>query len=105
MGEMTDLNSSKLIEAVRIWTGWGLKMFPDRSDDRVVQHLGRDVASKLLPLIHELNADFHKSDAHSVASTLEEVGRLAAEEFRKKHPSVAEEIVQALAWCYTYDWK
>jgi hypothetical protein len=33
------------------------------------------------------------------------MGRLASEQFKRKHPTVAEEIVEAFAWCYTFDFK
>jgi hypothetical protein len=102
---MNNLNSPQLVEAVRLWTGWGQSMMPSRSDKRVVDHFGEDVAAKLLPLIKALASDFYSSDARLVAMDLPEMGKLASEQFKRKHPTVAEEIVKAFAWCYTFDFK
>ena len=31
--------------------------------------------------------------------------KLSSQQFKQKHPDVADEIVQAFAWCYTFDFK
>ncbi len=105
MGEMTNLNSPQLIEAVHVWTGWGRSAMPSRNDQRVADHFGVQAAAKLLPLIKSLEDDFYVSDARLSAANLQEMERLASEQFRQKHPTAAEEIVKAFAWCYTYDFK
>ncbi len=105
MVEVISLSSPLLIEAVRIWTGWGLKVMPSRDDARLARHFGDDVASKLLPIIKSLEEDFYTSDARFVADNLQEMEVMASEQFRKKQPMVAEEIVKALAWCYSFDFK
>ncbi|MCU0770557.1 MAG: hypothetical protein MUE94_02140 [Verrucomicrobia bacterium] len=102
---MNNLNSPELIEAVRIWTGWGQSLTPKRDDDRVVNHFGNVVAAKLLPLIKSLEEDFYSSDARLVAADIEEMEQLASQQFKLKHPSIAGEIVKVFAWCYTFDWK
>jgi len=81
--EITDLRSKELVEAVRVWTGWGTSMFPNRDHKRVAEHFSFQNAAKLLPLIHALHREFYESDAHSVASTVEEVGRIESDQFRK----------------------
>ena len=105
MVEMTGLNSSELIDAVRVWTGWGQSMIPSRDDARLAKQFGKKVAAKLLPIIKSLEDDFYSSDARFVATDLEEMEKLASEDFKRKHPTIAEEIVEALAWCYTFDFK
>ena len=105
MGEMNSLNSPQLIEAVCVWTGWGRSMMPSRDDARLVNYFGGDVAGKLLPLIKSLEEDFYSSDARLVAANLQEMENLASEQFKRKHPAVADEIVKAFAWCYTFDFK
>lgn len=105
MVEIDSLSSPQLAEAVRLWTGWKQSMMPNRSDKRVVDHFGEEVAAKLLPLIKSLEDDFYASDAQLVAANLQEMEELASEHFKRKHPTVAEEIVKAFAWCYTFDFK
>jgi len=105
MVEMNNLNSPQLVEAVRLWTGWGLGIMPSRDDARLARKFGDKVAAKLLPVIKSLEEDFYSSDARLVATDLQEMGRLASEQFKRKHPTVAEEIVEAFAWCYTFDFK
>jgi len=105
MDEINNLNSPELIEAVRVWIGWGLSAIPDPNDKRLVDHVGENVAAKLLPLIKSLWDDFYSSDAWLAAANLQEMEKLASEQFKRKHPTVAEEIVKAFAWCYTFDFK
>jgi len=104
MEEITDLQSPQLIEAVRVWTGWG-QVMPNRDDERLVKHFGAEIAARLLPLIKSLEDDFYSSDAYLVAVDLQDMGRLASEQFKQKHPTVADEIVQAFAGCYTFDYR
>ena len=105
MVEMNGFNSLELIEAVRVWTGWGLSMMPNRDDTRLVNRFGDETAAKLLPVIKSLEEDFYSSDARLVAANLQEMGELASGQFKRKHPAVADEIVKAFAWCYTFDFK
>jgi hypothetical protein len=88
-----------------VWTGFGTTPYPDRSDERVEQSAGTDGALKLLPLVHQLAKQFYESDARAVAPDLQTMGEMAATRFRLLHPDLPDDAVQALAWCYTYDYK
>lgn len=105
MGEISELYSPQLAEAVRLWTGWGQSAMPNRNDKRLADHFGDAVAAKLLPAIRSLEDDFYSSDARLVAANLQEMESLASNHFRQKHPTVAEEVIKAFAWCYTFDFK
>ena len=105
MVEINNLSSPQLVEAVRLWTGWGQSVMPNRNDKRVVDRFGEEDAAKLLPLIKSLEDDFYASDAQLVAANLQEMEKLASEHFTRNHPTVAKEIVKAFAWCYTFDFK
>jgi hypothetical protein len=105
MVEMNNLNSPQLIEAVQLWTGWGHCVMPSRDDKRLADHFGSEMAGKLLPIIRALEVDFYSSDARLVATNLQEMGRVASEHFKRRHPTVADEIVKVFAWCYTFDFK
>ena len=70
-----------------------------------MERFGEKDTAKLLPLIRTLKEDFYASDAHVVAASLQEMGNMASEDFKRKHPGVAEDIVKAFAWCYTFDFK
>jgi hypothetical protein len=93
-----------LKEAVPLWTGWEQNVMPQRDDASVVSHFG-DLAPDLLRRIKELEDDFYASDARFTASTLQEMGRIASDQFRQRHQKIADEIVRAFAWCYTFDYK
>jgi hypothetical protein len=105
MEALSGIDSPELVEAVRIWTGWGVQTWPSRDEARVRAQLGDAVASKLLPVIKSLEDDFYSSDANLTAANLQEMGKLASSDFRQKRPGVADEIVEAFAWCYTFDFK
>jgi hypothetical protein len=49
--------------------------------------------------------DFYESDARYTAADIKEMGDLASAQFRRNHLEVSEEAIEALAWCYTYDYK
>ena len=105
MDDISELNSPQMVEAVRLWTGWGHCVMPDRNDTRVAEHFGDEVAAELLPLIRSLEDDFYSSDARLVAANLQEMDSVASAQFKQKHPTVADDIVKAFAWCYTFDYK
>jgi len=103
--EIDDLTSQELVEAVLVWTGWGREMMPNRDDSKVIRRFGGDTAARLLPIIKRLEDDFYESDARLAADDLSQMAKLASDDFRKKHPGVPDQIVKALAWCYTFDFK
>ena len=105
MVEINNIESSLLVEAIVIWTGWGRDMTPSREDSILVNHFGVEVTAKLLPTIKSLEDDFYSSDARFVADDLQEMEKLSSEQFRKKHLGIADEIVRSFAWCYTFDFK
>ena len=100
-----DLDSSLLSNSIVVWTGWGRLSWPSRDEARLVEEFGSELAASLLPEIRKLEDDFYESDARHAAVDLEEMGDLASERFRARHPDVTEDAIQALAWCYTYDYK
>lgn len=105
MDEVDTLNSAQLIEAVNIWTGTGSHSWPARNDGRVINRFGAAVGAKLLVLIKSLHSEYYATDAHLTAPTLQEMVKHASEQFRRKHPGIAEDIVEALEWCYSFDMK
>lgn len=105
MGEIISSNSPLLLEAIRLWTGFGSSVAPDRSDTRLIAHFGSQLATEILPVIKTMEEEFYSSDAQFHAKDMEEMERISSEDFRKLRPDVAEEIVKALAWCYTFDYR
>jgi hypothetical protein len=67
-----------------------------------VREFGTAGAAELLPWLRDLEDDFFASDARPVAPDLVTMGEPAAEDFRRKHPEISDEAVEALAWCYTF---
>ena len=102
---MDKIEYSQLAEATLIWTGWGQKSWPCRSDSLVVSYFGSQLAAKLLPQIKNLEEDFYATDARIVPADLQEMEKMAMDQFKKKHPEIPEEIAKAFAWCYTFDFK
>ena len=105
MVEMSDFDSPQLVEAILVWTGWGRERMPNRDDSKVLKHFGGDAAARLLPIIKQLEDDFYQSNARLESNDLSQMATLASDDFRRKHPSVSDQIVKALAWCYTFDFK
>jgi hypothetical protein len=105
MVKINNIDSSLLVEAILVWTGWGRDVMPRRDDSLLVNRFGTEDTAKLLPVIKSLEDDFYSSDARFVADDLQEMEKLSSAQFRKKHPTIADEIVKAFAWCYTFDFK
>lgn len=93
-----------LTRAVVVWTGWGTEAWPTR-DDNVLKEFGPERGLDLVQAVHRLKDDLYKSDAKFTAPDLATMGDRAAEQFRVRHPEIGEDAVEALAWCYTYDYK
>jgi hypothetical protein len=105
MAKMTRPISSLLPDAIAVWAGWGVTPMPKRSDERVIAHFGAQVAEELLPVIRSLEGDFYAPASAILAKDLNEMGKMASELFREKHPGVSEEIIKILDWCFTYDFR
>jgi hypothetical protein len=98
-------SADEISRAIVIWTGYMLEPTPSRADDLVVTMLGTEAALDLLPLVHRLQKEFYESDAYNTVADLDAMGNAAAADFRGRHPELRDAAVEALAWCYTYDWK
>lgn len=98
-------SSDDISQAIVMWTGYRSESWPSRNDDRFASLIGADSAIELLPVIRRLENEFYESDAHDTVSGLGEMARAAAAEFRERHPELSDEAVDALAWCYSWDWK
>ena len=99
------MDSERLSAAVVVWTGWGETSWPARDEARLVDRFGSEEAAGLMNQIRQLENDFNSSDARFVAADLKAMGDAAAADFRRKHQEISEDAVDALAWCYTYDYK
>ncbi len=98
-------DSPELVDAVRVWSGWGQFSWPNRDESRLRSKLGVADADRLLPVIKELEQDFYSSEAQLKTSDLAEMGKLAKLQFQRLHPDVAEDIACVFEWCYTFDFK
>lgn len=101
---MEELNSL-VSQAIVAWTGWGRASHPTRDRARVAESLGNDAAASLMPLVKRLETEFYASDAAHRVGDLKAMGDRAAAEFSAAHPELSSDAVDALAWCYTFDWK
>jgi hypothetical protein len=94
-----------LTDAMLAWTGWKTEVSPLRDDKLFTDRFGHEQATKWLPVLHALEDDFYASDACYTAANLQEMVMISTRHFCEKHPEVEELVVQALAWCYTFDYK
>jgi hypothetical protein len=95
----------KLSRGIVVWTGRGHASSPSRSEDRLVAEFGDERAAQLLPLIRALEDEFYESDARHTARDLATMGDAAAARFRELHPELTDDAIEALVWCYTFDFK
>jgi hypothetical protein len=71
----------------------------------LVQEFGEARGLDLLVALRQLEADFYRSNAHLTESDLQAMTARAAEDFRTQHPDAPSALVDALAWCYSFDYK
>jgi hypothetical protein len=105
MVAISNWDSPVFTRAVLVWTGFGRGVAPQHDDAAVIGCFGAEAASQLLPAIKALVEEYYRSDAKHTAPDLVTMGKLATEEFHAKHPEVADEVLKALAWCYTFDFR
>ena len=105
MVTMNEELNAELVAAVRCWCGWGTSAMPHRDDSRLIERFGRQRGAELLREIVALEDDFYISDARLVAANVPDMARRCADDFKRKRPGVAGEIVDSFVWCYTFDYK
>ena len=97
-------DSDVVTDALALWVGWGSRSWPERDPERLVEAFGQEVTSVLLPVLRQLEQDFFAS-APSQGPDLWAVAEKAASRFRTLHPEIGERGVEALTWCYAFDWR
>jgi hypothetical protein len=101
---MTQPPDDLVSRALVAWTGHGDAAWPHRDEQHVGAVFGTDVAADVLPLIRSLASEY-QSDARHKARDLLQTGAPASVEFRIRNPEISNDAVEALTWCYTFDFK
>lgn len=105
LGAMSDDLLRDIGESIVLYIGWGQCTHPTIDFGRVVERFGAVKAEQLRPLLERLVDEFFESTAMQVADSLVEMRAMASGEFRRRHPELAEDAVQALGWYYAYSHK
>lgn len=53
----------------------------------------------------QIEDEFFRSKAYRVAADATDIAGAAKHEYRVRHPDLTDEAVQALAWCYAFDYR
>jgi hypothetical protein len=88
-----------------VWTGKGRTAWPRRDESFLVERYGSEEAADLLPVLQILEEEFYSAKPDWTTVALPRATEIACDKFRAAHPEIAEEAVQAFAWCYSWDWK
>jgi hypothetical protein len=96
---------ARISDALVVWTGYGQMSWPQRDEERLARQVGPLAAADLLPIVRRLADEFYATNARYVAHDLIEMGELAAQDFKQRHPEITAAAIEALAWCYTFDYK
>lgn len=105
MDRMSASEWQRLSEAMVLWTGWETFAWPHRDDSRLIDRFGAAEAAPLLPKVHEMSREFYLSKAFQVANDFKEMGDMAIADFKRANPDAPEAAMEALAWCYTFDYR
>jgi len=87
------------------WIYFSPQGVPTRDDARVLAAFEPSVASSLIHELHELRADFYRTDAHRRELGLWRIADMAKSEFLARHPTISEDAASRLASCYAFDIK
>jgi hypothetical protein len=98
------MDADRLSEALIIYTGRRTSPFPVRSVERLSEHLGSLAAADLATEVTRLDEEFYATEPTNDES-LDVAADRAAAIFATRHPDLTSDAVDALRWCYTYDWK
>jgi predicted Ser/Thr protein kinase len=98
------MSNAVLSHAVVIYTGRGISPFPVRSIERLAEHFVSLQAAELAPVVAGLDEEFYEVEPAS-GESLNAAADRAAAVFTSHHPELTAEAIDALRWCYTYDWK
>jgi len=98
-------DAAVISDAVVVWTGWGKAIRPARDESRLVERFGDELALDLAPILRRLEDEFYESDARFTVADLAQMGDAAAKRFSQLHPELTPDAIEALAWCYSYDFK
>ena len=99
------MDDHTITRAVVLWTGWGASSRPSRDDARLVAEFGDELGADLVQTVHRLEDEFYRSDARFTEPELSAMGDKAVADFRTLHPELGPDAAEALAWCYTFDYK
>ena len=105
MAAISKWDSPVFTEAFLVWTAHGRAISPRYDDAAVVARFGTEAASELIPSMNLMLDEFYLSDAWRTAANPPEMYKKATTDFRVKHPEVADKVLEALGWCYTFDYK
>lgn len=72
--------------------------------ERLLGYFDPLVVADLAPVIDRLDEEFYEMDPHP-GETLNTAADHAVAAFVERHSDLTSEAVDALRWCYTYDWK
>ncbi|WP_375493437.1 hypothetical protein [uncultured Jatrophihabitans sp.] len=98
------MDADLVSQALVVFTGKGLSPFPVRNVDRFAGHFGALTAADLAAEVQRLHDEFYKVEPRADESLVVAADRATAV-FVARHPELTSDAVDALRWCYTYDWK
>jgi hypothetical protein len=99
-----DKVNPNLVRAALLWTGRGKSMSPHEDSASVEKEFGADQARHLLSTLQQLKNEFYLSDA-KFAADLNSMREQSISDFKARYPDLDDQITEAFAWCYTFDYK
>jgi len=89
--------------AIVMWSGRGLRAWPTRDLSRLAEHFDPGLAADLAALVTQIEEDFWAAGPHG--ELMDDGKEVATSVFQALHPAISEDALDALWWCYSYDWK
>ncbi|HEY1957436.1 MAG TPA: hypothetical protein VGH28_17580 [Polyangiaceae bacterium] len=104
MGHPND-EARELNAAIVFFLGHRRASWPQRDEAALAREFGPERAAFLREKIDALRAEIAAVEIDWATCSLASAGEAARRAMRDRHPELADEALDALAWEFTYDWK
>ncbi len=95
----------ELSRATLLFLGWKIAPFPDHDESRVIKHYGHADGHILVANVCSILSDLMEIVPDWDGHDLGKATTRAIRQIARKYPALNGDVLAALAWTYSYNWK
>jgi hypothetical protein len=100
---LADSPEELITEAARVWCGFGVESYPQRSIERLTTRFGDVMAGTLGLLLDDLERDFYRFGPINWDKGFETVLAAVSARFRELHPGIPDGVIEVFEWSWSWD--